>query len=358
MRMGRACPAQTPARGRSCFLPKKDDWRYPTDAFGLPEGLLAALVGAALLVGMFAVASYPIPMSAAARSGSLTTFTLLALAVTLPGCAALYDGLGRVVRHDLRAFAALLALLPVLYLAYAQTVRALDLGGVLAALAITVVPAATMVRVRAQRQPTPLDAIGLGYLAVALWLGLLPSLTLPEHMGLVGFFELASIPLLLLLFAVRGWPGVGYSWHLSRSELRTALLSGVVALLVVGGAGWASGALSLITPLPTAGTLLLGAVAAYFFVALPAELLLRGGIQQGLARAMEGGSLDAASPWLALISAAMAWAALGMLRGGWFGALVGAALGLAGGWTYMRTGKVTAAAVSHFVVVWMLESLA
>ncbi|PDW02835.1 CPBP family intramembrane glutamic endopeptidase [Candidatus Viridilinea mediisalina] len=338
-------------------MPRKNDWRYPTDAFGLPEGLLAALVGAALLVGTFALASYPIPMSAAARWGSLTTFTLLALAVTLPGCAALYDGLGRVVRHDLRAFGVLLALLPVLYVAYAQTVRALDLSGMLAALAITLLPAVMLVRARSQRQPTPLDAIGLGYLAVALWLGLLPPLTLPEHMGLVGFFELASIPLLLLLFAVRGWPGVGYSWHLSPRELRTALLAGVVALLLVGSSGWASGNLSLVSPLPTAGTLLLGAVKAYFFVALPVELLLRSGIQQGLARAMEGGSLDAVSPWLALISAATVWAALGMLRGGWFGMFSGAAIGLAGGWTYMRTGKVTAAAISHFLIVWMLESV-
>lgn len=328
--------------------------RYPTDAFGLPESFLAALVGAVLLVGAFAVGSHPIPMSAAARWGSLTTFTLLALAVTLPGCATLYDGLGRVVRRDLRAFTVLLLLLPALYVAYAQTVRALDLSGVLAACAITLVPAAALVRSREQRQPTPLDALGLGYLAVALWLGLLPPLTLPEHMGLVGFFELASIPLLLLLFAVRGWSGVGYSWHLSFAELRTALGAGVAALLVVVAAGIAIGALPRVALNATAGNLLLGAVSAYFFVALPAELLLRGGIQLGLARAL---SNNPVGPWLALISAATAWAALGMLRGGWFGGIVGAAIGLASGWTFLRTGKVTAAAISHFVVVWLLDAM-
>jgi membrane protease YdiL (CAAX protease family) len=332
------------------------DRRYPTDALGLPEGLLAAIMGALLLVGAFAFASSDIPMSAAARWGSLTTFTLLALGATLPGCAALYDGLGRVLRRDLRALTALLAVLPALYIAYAQTVRALDLSGALAAIAFTLVPAAALVSARASRQPTPLDAVGLGYLAASLWLGLLPGLTLPENRGLVGFFDLASVPLLLLLFAARGWPGVGYSWHMSLGELRAALLAGAAALIVVLAADLAMGALGIAAPPPTAGGLLIGAVSAYFFVALPAELLLRGGIQNGLARALAGGALGEQGRWLALITAATAWAGLGMLRGGWSGALAGAAVGLAGGWVYLRTGKVTAAAVSHFLVVWTIES--
>lgn len=332
------------------------DRRYPTDAFGLPEGLLAALVGVVLLVGAFALGSSETPMSAAARWGSLTTFTLLALGVCLPGCAAIYDWLGRVVRRDLRALAVLLAVLPVLYIAYAQTVRALDLNGALAAVAFTAVPAAAVLSARSSRTPTPLDAVGLGYLAVSLWLGLLPALTLPENRGLVGFFTLASVPLLLLLFAARGWPGVGYSWHLSLGELRVALLAGVTALIVVLAVGLATGALTPTVFTPTAGGLLIGAISAYFFVALPVELLLRGGIQNGLARALVGGSLGAGERWLALLTAATAWAGLGMLRGGWFGMLTGAAIGLAGGWTFMRSGKVTAAAVSHFIIVWTMES--
>jgi membrane protease YdiL (CAAX protease family) len=104
-------------------------------------------------------------------------------------------------------------------------------------------------------------------------------------------------------------------------------------------------------------------VSAYFFTALPAELLLRGGAQNGLARALRD-RLGAAAPWLALaVSAALSAlaGANGWLfwRGSWMAypwiiTIYGAAIGLAAGWTYQRTGKVTASAVTHALIIWFL----
>ncbi len=328
-------------------MTRERDERYPTDAFGLPEGLLAAIVGGLLLVGAFAFASSATPMPPAERWAALTTFTLLAAGVALPGCAALYDGLGSVIRRDVRAGFALLALVPALYTAYALAVGELNLSGFASACFVAGVPAMAFGLARQSRRPTLFDGVALAYLAVSLWLGLLPGLTLPQQGGLVGFFQLASVPLLLLLFALRGWAGVGYTWHLSARELRDALLAGLAATAVVVVVALATGQLGLALA-PTAGGVIVAAVGAYFFTALPAELLLRGGIQNGLARALVD-TMGSTAPWVALAAAALLWAALGMLRGGWAGALGGAAVGLAGGWTYMRTGKVTAAAVSHML---------
>ncbi|NTU85485.1 MAG: hypothetical protein HGA45_40045 [Chloroflexales bacterium] len=337
-------------------MTRERDERYPTDAFGLPEGLLAAVAGWLLLVGVFAFTSSATPMPPAERWAALTVFTLLAAGATLPGCATLYDGLGRVVRRDVRAELPLLALVPALYIAYAFVVRELTLTGFASACFFAAVPALAFWRSGHERQPTIFDALGLSYLAVSLWLGLLPTLMLPQQGGLVGFFQLASVPLLLLLFAARGWPGVGYTWHLSLRELRDAALAGLTALAVLLLVGLATGRFGMAARAPTAGGLILAAVSSYFFTALPIELLLRGGIQRGLERALAP-TMGNTSAWVALALAAGGWAALGMLRGGWFGALFGLSIGVAAGWTFLRTGKVTAAAVAHALVALALDTL-
>ncbi len=332
----------------------QSDRRYPTDAFGLPEGLLAALIGALLLVGAFALASSSIAMPPSERWAALTTVTLLALGVTLPGCAALYDALGRSVRRAPRAGYALLAIVPALYAAYALAVRELTVADLTSACLVAGVPALALWRAGQQRQPTIFDGLALAYLAVSFWLGLLPELGLPQQGGLVSFFQLASVPLLLLLFALRGWPGVGYSWHLSGQELRDALLAAALGLLIVGATLLLLGALRPPLVIPTAGTVLLSAVGAYFYTALPSELLLRGGIQNGLSRALAP-TMGATGAFVALGLVVLGWLGLGMLRGGWPGALAGAVVGAAGGWTYLRSGKVTAAAVSHALIIWLLD---
>lgn len=325
------------------------DRRYPTDAFGLPEGLLAAIVAGLLLIGSFALASAATPMPPAERWGALTAFALLAAGATLPGCAALYDALGRSLRADLRAAAALLALIPALYAGYALAVRELTAAGFASACFVAAVPALALWRSGRARQPTIFDALALAYLAVSLWIGLLPPLTLPQQGGLVGFFQLASVPLLLLLFAMRGWPGVGFTWHLSLGELRDALLAGLAGAAAVLLVGLATQGFSPALRTPTAGGLVLAVVSAYFFTALPAELLLRGGIQNGLARALAP-TQGATGAWVALFFTGLGWAGLGMLRGGYPGLLVGATVGLAAGWTFVRTGKVTASAVTHALI--------
>lgn len=336
-------------------MSRERDRSHPTDAFGLPEGLLAAIVCALLLIVVFAVVSAATPMPPAEYWAALTTFALLALGATLPGCAALYDALGRAVRRDWRALAALAALVPALYAAYALAVRELTPAGLGAAVAFAAVPALAFGAARGSRTPGVLDFVALGYLGVSLAFGLLPTLTLPQQGGLVPFFQLALIPLLLLLFAWRGWPGLGFTWHLGGHELRDALVAALPAILAVVAVGLLSGALGL-APVG-GGRLVTLAVSAYFFTALPAELLLRGGVQNGVERALRGPMGDTA-PWVALAVAAALSALVAFARVGLPGLLIGAVTGLAAGWAYRRSGKVTASAVTHFLILWVAAILA
>lgn len=326
------------------------DRSHPTDAFGLPEGLLAAIVAALLLVGTFAIASGATPMPPSEYWAALTTFSILAVGMTLPGCAALYDALGQTVRRDWRALAALASLLPALYLAYAFAVRELSGDDLNVAIAFTAIPALAFGGTQGSRQPHILDAVAIGYLLISLsFAGLLPPLTLPQQGGLVGFFQLAVVPLLLLLYAGRGWPGLGYTWHLSGRELLEALVAGIVG----------AGAIATLARLLGDGglgpgtNLFVRVVSLYFFVALPAELLLRGGAQNGLARALRG-RMGGRGGIVTAIAGATALTALGCYvlgAGRPASALDGIVLGLVAGWTYLQTGKVTASAVTTTIAL-------
>ncbi|GAB4438667.1 MAG: hypothetical protein OHK0015_32590 [Chloroflexi bacterium OHK40] len=334
------------------------DRAHPTDAFGLPEGLLAAISGALLLVVVFAVETATTPMPPAERWAALTTFTLLAVGATLPGCAALYDALGAVVRRDWRALAVLAALVPVLYAAYALAVRELTPGGLGSALLFAAVPTLAFGLARGSRRPTPFDAVALGYLIASLALGLLPRLMLPQQGGLVPFFQFSTVPLLLLLYAGRGWPGLGFTWHLSGPELRAALLAAIPAILVMALAGLLGNEVAI--GRPGAGVLLVGALGAYFFGALPAELLLRGGVQRGLERALADTMGAPLAAWVALGATAALSALVGLALGAGnpYSTLQGGLIGLAAGWAYRRTGKLTASAVTHMLIVWSVSILA
>jgi hypothetical protein len=331
----------------------------PTDPLGLPEGLLAAVICASLLIGSFVVTAAYTTMPPAEYWAAVTTFGLLSLAYTLPGSAALYDTLGQAVRRDWRALAALAALLPALYLAYSAAVGEFQPSGLIAAALFAGLPSVALLRSAGARTPTALDAIAMAYVWLSLQLRLLPQLSLPQQGGQVGFFAFAAAPLLLLLLAARGWPGLGFTWFLSAADLRDALVASAALLLAAGGLAWALGMLAAPALLPGGGALLGAAVAAYFFTALPAELLLRGVAQNGLARALAARGVARADQIGLLAGAALA--GLGALiapGGGWRPALLALVAATGYGWVYLRTGKVTAAAVPHLFVALLLALFA
>ncbi len=338
----------------------------PSDNFeperGPPPGLWAALVTALLLIAVFAFTTAQTTMPPGERWAALTMFGILALAYTLQGSIGIYDGLSRIVQADWRPFVVLLGLLPACYISYSLAVDEFAWRDLLVAVIFTALPAAAFWLGRGRRLPTLLDTVATFYLWMSVSLGLLPALSLPQQSGQVNFFAFASVPLLLLLLAARGWPGLGFSWHLSTRDLAQALLMALVVLLPTAVVLATGPAAAPALFLPGALELFAGAIQSFFYVALPAEILFRGIVQNGLVRwfgamALRRGSAAQVLPAaqqaaLAVAALLFALATLATMPGAWGRVALAALAGLGYGWVYQRTGKVTASAVTHALVIW------
>ncbi len=329
-------------------------------------GLPVALVWVVLLVGSFVLITAETAMPPAERWSALTTFVLLTLAYVLQGDTRLYDALAYIVQQNRRALMALVALVPTLYVSYSYTVDAFTWSGLITAILFVAVPTVAFLQNQRARYPTLIDGVAVLYLWLSVTFHLVPNVQLPQRGGQIGFFTYSAMPLLLLLLAARGWSGLGFTWFLRWSDLRVTLL--ITSLL-----------LSLLTPIvlamyptrpavmPTTLELLTRAVMIYFFVALPQEILFRGVVQKGIERTAERALHRSTRPgdrrpsswlphprWLSLLLAAMLCAAVQplapMLLGGRF--LLAFLTSLGYGYVYQYTGKVTASAVVHMLVLW------
>jgi membrane protease YdiL (CAAX protease family) len=182
---------------------------------------------------------------------------------------------------------------------------------------------------------------------------LVPGLELPID-------KLTAILLALTLFCVRhplsGHPtgGMGVSFRLRWSDLRSALL-GLAGFAVVGlPLGLWIGFLRFDPALPQWQDVVMGIVGGYFLVALPEEILFRGIIQNLADR-------RAKHEWIAPIVASLVFglahlnnSTRGFAVPNWAYVAMATLAGLAYGWVWRRTKKVTASAVTHTLVnlVW------
>jgi membrane protease YdiL (CAAX protease family) len=184
--------------------------------------------------------------------------------------------------------------------------------------------------------------------AVALWLpiefALLPTLRLPDPGGLRATPLVGLTNGLYLFLVACPVARVGYTFSLRSSDVRPALLATVLFAIVGIPIGLATGFLHWNPRLEWA-TVLVAPVAIYLATAVPEEFLFRGLIQN----ALEQWAGRAGLPIAAVIFGV---AHLPDRRY----VLLAAIAGVAYGWVYMRTRRVTAAAVTHALVdwIWML----
>ena len=178
------------------------------------------------------------------------------------------------------------------------------------------------------------------------WLSNLKLHLLPDGRLRVGL--LVAIDLALLVYLVlRPLPRVGYTFRLTAQDGRCILIALIAYGAVAIPLGLAMGFLAL--SLAGAGLIdwLLRWPIIYFFTALPEELLFRGLIQNqlqarlGNARAALG--ITAVIFGLAHINNPLP----GFAVPNWTYALMAALAGLAYGWTWHRTHKISASAIVH-----------
>lgn len=171
---------------------------------------------------------------------------------------------------------------------------------------------------------------------------LLPSLPFPPPDG-YDVSRVVAIVAAFYLFLV-GWPlkGIGYSLSFGWGDLKLAGTAFVVYAVVALPLGLAVGFLAW-RPDVSIGGLLVTPVVIYMITALPEEFLFRGVMQNILMRYC-GSKLG-----LVIAAIIFGLAHLPDVRY----VLLATLAGLAYGWVYLRTGKITASALTHTSVNWI-----
>jgi uncharacterized protein len=190
--------------------------------------------------------------------------------------------------------------------------------------------------------PSPLRVLAA---AVSLWLpiefDLLPSLRLPEPGGLRAT-PLVGLTVGLCLFLVAcPIDRIGYTFRLGRADLRVAVLATAAFALVGIPIGLATGFLQWNPRVDVVRTLV-APVAIYLATGVPEEFLFRGLIQNALERRLGRGGL----PLAAIVFG------LAHLPDPRY-VLLATFAGVAYGWVYVRTRRITAAAITHALVDWI-----
>jgi hypothetical protein len=177
----------------------------------------------------------------------------------------------------------------------------------------------------------------------ALWLPIefriLPPLPLPAPNG-VDMRKLVGLVEAMYLFLVaRPLPGIGYTYRLTARDALTAVTAFLVYAVVAGPIGLATGFIAW-RPELDATHVLGGPLIIYLVTGVPEEFLFRGLLQNLLT-----GWLGARAG-LVIASIVFGFAHLPDLRY----VLLAAIAGLAYGWVYQRTQRITASAITHALV--------
>ena len=182
-------------------------------------------------------------------------------------------------------------------------------------------------------------------LGVGVKYHLLPSLPVPAPGGYDASRLVGLVAGLYFFIVARPLDGVGYRWSLTRRDVATAVLVFIAYAAIALPVGFGTHFITW-NPRAAAPALLLQPLIIYLVTAVPEEFLFRGLIQNLLSR------------WVGIpLGLAIASVVFGLshLPDPRYAVLATIA-GVAYGYVYLRTGKVTAAAITHALVdaVWVI----
>ncbi len=228
-----------------------------------------------------------------------------------------------------------------------------------------------LVFIAAQKQNKPFGVLD-GVVVLLLWLpielGVLAAASLPPRQGLVSVFELVGLLMLIYFYIVlRELPNVGLSYRLKFKEVQLAIQYCVLFLIPALILGMPTQFIKVSHHVPGLLDMAGRFLAIGFFIALPEEILFRGIIQNALEMTWQKEpdgqrkALVAASIIFGLAHANnhnppfinIPLGPLGVWHFPWVYVVLAGLAGVAYGWTFIKTRKVTAAALVHLLVDWV-----
>jgi membrane protease YdiL (CAAX protease family) len=212
------------------------------------------------------------------------------------------------------------------------------------------------------------DAVAILLLWLPIELGLLPRLPLPPVRGVLDVYNVTGFLLVIYLYLVlRNLTDVGLNFRLKDSDWRTVIqnfIFFVPAALIIG---FATGFIALSDRQGSAMQMIASLFGIAFFIALPEEILFRGVIHNQIEKRLAGKkngvlialTLSSLIFGLAHVNnhkppyAEINLGPLGPWQFPWVYVLLATLAGYFYGWTYIKTRKVTAAALLHLLVNWV-----
>jgi membrane protease YdiL (CAAX protease family) len=212
-----------------------------------------------------------------------------------------------------------------------------------------------------------LDVVLIIFLWFPIEFGWTPRLNLPPVHGIANAYKLVGLSLVIYLyFAVRDLENVGFTYRLTRVDCwigaRSFLLFMPIALLV----GFPTDFIGLSDHLPGLSKMVTSFLGIAFFIALPEEILFRGVIHNLIEKRVshrKNGMVLALTISSIIFGLAhgnnnnppffnINFGSLGIWQVPWVYILLATIAGYFYGWAYIKTRKVTAAAITHLLVDW------
>jgi uncharacterized protein len=278
----------------------------------------------------------------------------------------------KVVGADARDFKKHIILYPIyiwiVTVVYALLTSQLSWPSFVGGLAYCLIPAIIMYTIL-EKSPKLflIDAVVILLLWIPIEFGFVPNFNIPPTQSVLSVYHLVAIVLVIFLyFGVRQLPDVGLTFRLKGQDWRTAIQYFIFFMPIALVFGFATDFINLSDRVPGLGAMLSSFVAIAVFTAIPEEILFRGVIQNLLEKKLankKNGLLIALSISSVLFGFAhgnnsngpfidLSFGALGTWHIPWVYIILGTVAGYFYGWTYIKTRKVTAAAVVHLLVDW------
>jgi len=267
----------------------------------------------------------------------------------------------------------LIILLPVLLwslsLLYALMSRQFNFLLLIKGFFFCLIPALLVYSIRAKQ-----NEIHLADLAIILlmWLpiefGLVMGLKIPPIRGAVDVYHIIGIILIIFFyFAVRNLKDIGFTYRLKDKDIRVAIKNFALFIPMALIIGLATHFIAVSRRLPSGFEMIVSFLGIAFFIALPEEILFRGVIHNLIEKQiLKSGRSRLIALTISSLIFGLAhgnnhnppfldinFGPLGVWHAPWVYILLATLAGYFYGWTFIKTRKVTAAAIVHLLVDWV-----